>query len=286
MKYTTERSKRTRAPLWAACLALAAGQVLAAEAPYEALYVFGDSYSDTGARYLDGNGPTPPAYLAQAMGIELTHSKDENPGTKSINFAATAATSGEDKGQGKWCCQGMVDQVNDFIARVQAKKISFEPEKTLFFLSGGLNDKDLKTEVTVDNIAHQIELLRGVGARHFTLSLLPTKIADWAAMGTRLNPAYERLVAELRSKGVDIHLNQWGVYLDEIMQNPSQYGLVNTSSQCAGRALLKQDPTPCANPDSYFYFHGGHPSTKVNKIVGEKLHRELAGAAKKRASEG
>jgi cholinesterase len=287
MKCTTERSTWTRALLFLAPLALAAGQAVGAQTPYKALYVFGDSYSDMGARYLDGNGPTVPAHLAQYMGIELTHSKDANPGGKSINFAATAASSGEDKGEGKWCCMGMLDQVNEFLARVREGKISFDPDTTLFLLEGGLNDKELTTEVIVGNITRQIELLQGTGARHFTLSLLPTRIPDWAEMGQRLNPAYKRLVEELRmKKGVDIHLNQWGTYLDEILQNPANHGIVNTTARCAGRALFKEDATPCEKPDTYFYYHGGHPSTAVNKIVAEKLHHELATLAKKPGTEG
>jgi phospholipase/lecithinase/hemolysin len=43
---------------------------------YDALYVFGDSYSDIGARYVDGNGPTAVAYLAQRMGIERPRPAD------------------------------------------------------------------------------------------------------------------------------------------------------------------------------------------------------------------
>src|SRR5947209_9121206 len=128
--------------------------------PYTALYIFGDSYSDTGARYLDGNGPTAVAYFAEVMGIPLTHSKDPNAGGKSLNFAATGGTSGEDKGKGPWCCQGMMDQVNDFAARVRAKMLSFKPETTLFFLEGGLNDDKMTTEATVENLTREIHLLQ------------------------------------------------------------------------------------------------------------------------------
>ncbi len=39
--------------------------------PITRLYVFGDSYSDTGAGYLDGNGPTAIAYLAGRLGLPL-----------------------------------------------------------------------------------------------------------------------------------------------------------------------------------------------------------------------
>jgi cholinesterase len=250
--------------------------------PYTTLYVFGDSYSDIGARYLDGNGPTAVAYLAQAMGIPLTYPKDPNALGKSLDFAASASTTGEDKGQGRWCCQGMMDQVNDFAARVRAGTLSFKPDITLFFLEGGLNDKKIATDVTLANVTREIHLLQNLGARHFTLSLLPTKIPDWAEVGKRLNPAYQGLVAELQKQGVDIRLNHWGSYLDEIIDNPSRYGLVNTMSPCAGRALFKEDSTPCARPEAYFYFHGGHPSTAVNKIVGGKLYQELIGDASTR----
>jgi len=247
--------------------------------PYTAVYVFGDSYSDIGARYLDGNGPTAVAYFAQAMGVPLTFPKDPNAGTAGLDFAATGATTGEDKGKGPFCCQGMMDQVNDFAARVHSGTLTIKPETTLFFLEGGLNDKKLSTDATVENLTREIHSLQELGARHFTLSLLSTRIPDFAEVAKRLNPAYEGLVADLQKQGVDIRLNHWGAYLDEILENPSQYGLVNTTSQCAGRAVLKEDPTPCANPDGYFYFHSGHPSTAVNKIVGDKIYRELSGQA-------
>jgi phospholipase/lecithinase/hemolysin len=257
------------------------GSAMAAvEAPVSALYVFGDSYSDIGERYLDGNGSTAPGHLAKALGLDMTFAKDPNGAGKSLNFAATGATTGDDKGEGEWCCKGMMNQVQDFTARVKAGKISFKPESTLFFLAGGLNNEKIPNPATLNHLRREIKLLQEVGARHFTLSLLPTKVPDFAKIGKRLNPAYQTLVKELSGKGVDITLNHWGSYLDQIIDNPKQYGLVNTTGQCAGRELFKEDPTPCANPDGYFYFHGGHPSNAVNKIVGEKLHQELMAAKK------
>jgi cholinesterase len=35
--------------------------------PYTMLYVFGDSYSDSGSGYVDSNGPTAVAYLARNL---------------------------------------------------------------------------------------------------------------------------------------------------------------------------------------------------------------------------
>ena len=260
-------------------LGLAGNSVAMDKPTYTALYVFGDSYSDMGARYLDGNGPTVPAYLATQMGISLTYPLDPAAAGKSLNFAATAASSGVDKGTDEWCCKGMTEQVNEFAAKVRSGALAFKPETTLFLLEGGLNDTTLPTETTVANIKQQIKTLQSLGARHISLSLLPTQIPAFAKIGVRLNPAYEQLVSSLKGKsGAEVGLNHWGAYLDEILQHPKKYGIVNTTAQCAGRELFKEDPTPCAKPETYFYFHSSHPSTAVNKIVAQKLCRELTGA--------
>ncbi|MFI4889167.1 MAG: hypothetical protein ACHQIL_01405 [Steroidobacterales bacterium] len=39
---------------------------------WEALYAFGDSYTDSGAGYLDADGPTAVVYLASSLGIPST----------------------------------------------------------------------------------------------------------------------------------------------------------------------------------------------------------------------
>ena len=48
--------------------------------PYARLYVFGDSYSDIGAGYIDGNGPTAVAYLGWLMGLQVASSKTTSAG--------------------------------------------------------------------------------------------------------------------------------------------------------------------------------------------------------------
>ena len=247
---------------------------------YDRLYAFGDSYSDSGAGYQDGNGPTAVAYLAEAMKIPFTHAKDPKANGQSINFAVTAAGSGAGEGQQVGdlvLAVGMLNQVEDFAARVRRKEISFDPKTTLFFIQGGLNDQEGPAATTTENLTKQIELLKDVGAQHVSLALLPTKIPAFKDVGLKLNPAYRELVPALREKlDIDVQLNQFGVYLDSILEEPADYGIVNTEAACAGRALFKEDTTPCAKPESYFYYHGDHPSTAVNKIVGEKLHAEIS----------
>ena len=56
------------------------------------LFVFGDSYSDTGAFVKQTtNGNTAAAYLAKDFGVTLTTSKNPDPGTDGINFAEAGA---------------------------------------------------------------------------------------------------------------------------------------------------------------------------------------------------
>lgn len=250
---------------------------------YSRMYVFGDSYSDIGAGYIDGNGPTAVAYLGWLMGLPIAHSKAANASGKSLIFAVSGAGTGEGTGRqvkDALLGYGMVNQVRDFAARVKSGDITFDPETTLFFLAGGLNDSKRETETTLGNLRQHLQVLRQLGGRHFTLAQLPTKIPQFAAVGIRLNPAYERFVRdEPRAPGFNLWLNNWGAAFDEVMERPASYGITNTTSACAGRAIFDQDSTPLGDPATYFFYHEGHPSTAVHRIVGKKLFEALVARA-------
>jgi hypothetical protein len=47
----------------------------------------------------------------------------------------------------------------------------------------------------------------------------------------------------------------------------------------AGRAIFDQDPTPVGDPATYFFYHEGHPSTAVHRIVGKEAVRGDRGVA-------
>jgi hypothetical protein len=280
--------RRAVAPL---LLALAIVTPLAAQstAPsgprtgYSRLYVFGDSYSDIGAGYIDGNGPTAVAYLGWLMGLQVAPGKAANAAGKSLVFAVSGAGTGEGAGRrvkDALLGYGMMNQVRDFEARVKSGEITFDPGTTLFFLAGGLNDGRRETAFTLANLRQQLEILRALGGRHFTIAQLPTKIPQFAAVGLRLNPAYEQFVrTEAAAQGLDLWLNHWGAAFDDVMEHPAAHGIVDTTNACAGRAIFDQDPAPVGDPATYFFYHEGHPSTAVHRIVGKKLFEELAAHA-------
>ena len=153
---------------------------------YSRLYVFGDSYSDIGAGYIDGNGPTAVAYLGWLMGLQVASSKAPNSAGKSLVFAVSGAGTGEGTGRqvkDAFLGYGMMNQVRDFATRVKSGELKFDPQTTLFVLAGGLNDGRQETTISLTNLRQQLQILREHGGRHFTLALLPTKIPQFAAVG-------------------------------------------------------------------------------------------------------
>lgn len=249
------------------------------------MYVFGDSYSDIGAGYLDGNGPTAVAYLAQRLGLKLLPANDAAASNQGLDFAISGAQTGSGAGQrlGEALLgYGMRNQVDDFAARVRSHSITFDPNKTLFFFAGGLNDKNLPTGETVANLEGEIRTIHSLGGLHFMVALLPTAIPDFSTVGERLDPALAKIPDELNAELADarVNLSQWGPFYDEVMRDPAKYGITNTEDQCAGRAIFHQDATQCASPTTHFYYHHGHPSTAVHKIVGGMLYGEVRGMEK------
>jgi phospholipase/lecithinase/hemolysin len=251
--------------------------------PYSMLYVFGDSYSDIGAGYLDGNGPTAVAYLAANVHIPFTYFGDKHSEGKGIDFAVSGAQTGRAPGTrykgGELLGRGMMNQVEDFVASVRSGKIKFDPAATMFFVEGGLNDKSLPTSESIANIEQEIDLLYGAGARRFLVARLPDEIPPFAEVGRRLNPALSQVPGQMRRKFLDIQIaeSNWGAFFDRILVSPKEFGLTNVKDACAGRALFNEDATPCADPERHYFYHQGHPSTVVHRAVGDMLYQEALG---------
>ena len=258
--------------------------------PYSMLFVFGDSYSDIGAGYVDGNGPTAVAYLAQRLNIPFTWYGDPDNKGKGLDFAVSGAQSGVGDGKrfqhGELLGLGMKNQLAEFQALLKTRKVHFDPKRTMFFLAGGLNDRNLPDGTTVANLEDEIASLHGMGARRFMVALLPMKIPAFAAVGRKLDPQLAQIPSAMWARFPDIQIanSNWGLFFDEVIENPTKHGLTDTTNACAGRALKEEDTTPCASPGSHFYYHDGHPSTAVHKIVGDMLYQEAISAPRPQSS--
>ena len=148
---------------------------------------------------------------------------------------------------------------------------------TIFFLENGGNDTELPTKTSISNLENEVRELYAAGARHFMIALLPLNVPKGNITGKRLNPALAKVPGEMAAglPGIHIVLSKWGPYFDQVMAKHASYGIVNTTDRCAGRALFGEDPTPCSAPDTYFYYHDGHPSTAIHRIVGKYLQSEV-----------
>jgi cholinesterase len=201
----------------------------------ESIYAFGDSYTDGGAGYIDGNGPTAVTYLAASLSIPFTYAGDPHSIGKGLNFAVSGAQTGKSDGvrmrPATAACgnnegllgRGMQTQVLDFTRRVQSGDVKFNAERTLFFLAGGLNDGELSTATTIANLEEEIREIYDAGGRYFAVALLPSRIPAFSAVSARLNPAIAEIPEDLRPspRGAHIELSHWGEHFDRVIESHS-----------------------------------------------------------------
>ena len=135
------------------------------------LFVFGDSYSDTGAYFPLTNGSTAVGYLAQDLGITLTTSKNPNPGTDGVNFAQSGAKIAIGPTPPATQPLSLTQQVAQFQAYVEAGTVSFNPASSVFMLLGGLNDHTTSQSLIASATTSQVATLYSLGARLFDIAL-------------------------------------------------------------------------------------------------------------------
>lgn len=281
--------------------ALMAGSARAA--PYERLFVFGASESDSGNAFaLQGgtapasppyaqrysNGPVAVEYLAQSLNIPLTYSENPAAGNQSLNFAVGGALTGTLNNipslSGRY---GILNQVADFQGRVASGALSFDPASTLFLIVGGGNDVlrlgffggDPAAVVpnAVANIAAEVQTLSALGAEHIAISTgnnlgtLPIartlgRVDQFSGLSRDLGDAYRTLAPLLAdATGADVFTLERGRIVDDIIARPGNYGFTNATDTCLVGTVV------CANPDQYVFWDSVHVTTAAHAIIGAQL---------------
>ena len=267
-------------------LFLSAATLSAQPRPYTMLYVFGDSYSDSGAGYVDADGPTAVVYLARRLSIPFTYNGDANAAGKGLNFSVSGASTGSGAARplptGGFLAFGMKNQLEVFTGYLKNKTIpKIDAANTMFFFAGGLNDGGKPPGFVRDNVEAEIDALYDLGARRFMVAILPVKIPPFARSALRVNPELEPIPADERQKHPDIRIahSEWGPFFDEVITNPAKYGITDATNPCADRPFGPQTIPTCPNPEAHFFYHEGHPSTAAHRAVGEMLYREALAKA-------
>ncbi|ARV57287.1 GDSL family lipase [Nostocales cyanobacterium HT-58-2] len=264
---------------------------------YESIYVFGDSFSDTGnvfnttARaippspiYFNGrfsNGLVWVEYLAQQLGLNF------NPST---NFAFGGATTGFDN-IGLASLPGLQQELNSFTA---ANK-SADPN-ALYILWAGTNDYlDYfsggvpNPSQTVANLSEAVTSLAVIGAKNIMIVNLPdlgkfpvtggdSQISGYlstltsvhnSGLNTIRNFLTQKLSSEINLIPLDVNS-----LFNRIIAAPGEFGFTNVTDSCIGRDLSVvpiEVPTPqvaCIS-DKFLFWDEVHPTTATHKLIGE-----------------
>lgn len=266
--------------------------------PFSALYVLGDSQSDSGngalltpdraeppyapvpaAPYPNGrltNGPVWAEYLAERLGKRAAPSR-----AGGTNYAVgTAAITG-----GTTPTISLEAQAAQLLADLGGAL----PPDALFAVWGGANDTfqaldtNDPTRITTAITALDV-ILRGLvaaGARHFLVpnlgdaGLAPVFAeAGFGAAMTNLsrqfNTELDLMLTSLMTDLPGIDLITLDVFsLSQLLvANPADFGLTNSATPCLifGTSM---PPTQCTNPDEYLFWDALHFTTAAHRILGD-----------------
>lgn len=245
---------------------------------------FGDSLSDIGQGYVDGNGPTAVAVMAEKLGLDLLPGRMASANLHASRcYAVSGAGSGSGGGgmiKSAMFGRGLLAQLSDFEEALQSLTLAIA-EDCLVFIEIGLNDRHLSSDLVHANCEVAIAKLHGLGVRRFAIASLPELGTAFEEVARRLNPVLMEVLRQAQDMFGDAQFlwSNFGVWFDRIRAEPEHYGLDNVTDPCApGRAIFGENPARMGDPELYFYYHPDHPSAAVHRLVGEQLAIELAAA--------
>jgi phospholipase/lecithinase/hemolysin len=263
---------------------------------YDDIYVFGDSFSDTGNVFNSTNGIIPPSptyfkgrfsngpvwveYLASELGLTF------NPNN---NFAFGGATTGLDN-LGLSFLPGLKQQINEFTTlnkSVDRNALYVIWAGTNDYLKYFYNDTPNPTE-TVANLSSAITSLTAVGAENILVVNLPD-LGKFPVTGDNLQTASilssftnahnSNLAATINflnqqlspeTKIIPFDINS---LFNRIIANPKEFGFTNVTDSCVGELSVVPievtvKPVVC-EPDKFLFWDEIHSTTATNQLIAE-----------------
>ena len=255
---------------------------------YTALYAFGDSLSDTGnvnlatggvpfVPYYPGrfsNGPVWVETLAANLG--LTAAPSLGGGT---NYAFGGAPTGLPY-------TTSVPRITEQVSNLYLPSVGGVADpNALYVVWGGGNDvRQGSITNSVANITAAITALATAGATTFVVPNLPNigltpeaiaagpaTVAGATYLSTTFNTQLAAAVASMESSlGINIIDVDVFAFLNNVIVNPSLFGITNTSSRCyTGPTGVGGAAPTCANPDEYVFWDGIHPTAAAHELLGD-----------------
>ncbi|MBN3883949.1 MULTISPECIES: SGNH/GDSL hydrolase family protein [unclassified Nostoc] len=264
---------------------------------YDNIYVFGDSFSDTGNVFNATNGIIPPSptysngrfsngpiwidYLASDLGLTLNLKN---------NFAFGGATTGAEN-IGLPGLPGLQQEINSFVSANKAA----DPN-ALYIIWAGTNDYlsyffdgDPNPTNTVGNLSAALTSLVTDGARDIMVVNLPDlgklPFANFDSQRSNLfntfssthNSSLNTTLKSLRQQlSPDINIIELNVnsLFDRIIAAPDEFGFTNATNSCISKDLSVVPidvPTQqvLCNPEKFLFWDEVHPTTTTHKLIGE-----------------
>jgi phospholipase/lecithinase/hemolysin len=281
-------------------LALQAHVVQAGQ--FTQIVAFGDSLTDVGDVYLATNGtfPAAPPYapgrftdgpvwveqLASRLGLPALQ-----PGLAGgTDFAFGGAETHSASGLSSLGVPNLDTQIGLYLKAA----LSFTSSQLIVLWGGGndfLNAGQTDPSVPVANLGQEITTIAHDGGRYFLVPNLPPlgDTPDVMAKGpaavsalNALSLQFDSLLAAevttlSRTLGVTIYSLDVAANFNQIVQNPSAFGLTNVTGQAVANGPGNEGmPGPvAASPDQYLFWDGIHPTETIHRILGNAAFAQV-----------
>jgi outer membrane lipase/esterase len=248
---------------------------------YDAIYVFGDSYCDTGNIYLVTGGEkplSPPYYKGRfsngPIWVEHLAGSFKLPMKASLAGGTDYAFGGAELLQDVVTAVGTIPSVPHQVDLYLESTGGHADPDALYVLEGGGNDVLDATSGSPTELGIEIGLglgaleaeLRAAGAKHFLIpnlfdvGLLPAGRANYVFDTAAIQAANKTLAAALaleeKVQGIDIYSTDTYALAHAIQDDPTHYGFTDILNTCLNATTGKV----CADPAHTLFWDEDHPT--------------------------